>query len=25
LHTLAINGVKAPSPGDCASLQALGR
>ena len=24
LHTLAINGVAAPSPGDCAALQALG-
>jgi triacylglycerol lipase len=25
LHTLAVDGVKAPSPGDCAALQALGR
>jgi triacylglycerol lipase len=25
LHTLASSGVKAPSPGDCAALQALGR
>jgi triacylglycerol lipase len=25
LHTLAVDGVKAPPPGDCGALQALGR